>query len=272
MWYLYLAAFWRRLMKHLYLVITVVLLTVGVSVSQSTNAPGTEVVWQPGSNCSVNNSIDPKTPAPLCQRIETDRGIFYLASFDGVSVAISHSAHAGFVGVLVQITNHTGKAINFDPFASAIDVYKAESEFRSRDKGRRTSAAITGKQAEQKYAQSLYVAASPLPPRTVVGSPGILEPKHTTPSIAENVGKPPPEPPILPNPPTPTLVRGSANSKTLQTFDHALRSQTIAPEGKVAGYLFFEPVKERTNFTVLKVKLGDMMFVFPEEASPAAKK
>jgi len=280
-------------MKALFLAVTVVLLTASVSVSQSSVAPAKEVVWQAQDSCAENSSVDINARAPVCQRIETNRGIFYVATFEGVSVAIAPSPQNLYVQALVQITNHSNTAINFDPLVSTIDVYKAESEFRSRSVAHRNSAAITGDKAEAKYIQSLTAAVAAPPPASVA-SPGIQAPTRTITSVdakrsdmsttrpdgtigtkAETLvvmapGSQGPASPSVPS--SPTTTRRTASASALLMFDKALHSQTIASEGKVAGYIFFEPVREKMSYKVFRVKVGDITFVFPDEVSPAQKK
>jgi hypothetical protein len=169
-------------MKPLFLAVSVVLLAAGVTVSQPRKPSGIELVWQAGGNCAENGPVDRMATAPVCQRIETDHGVFFLASFDGISVAISPSPQNLYVQALVQITNHSNGAINFDPLESTIDIYKAESEFRSLQAAHRTSEAISGEKAEAKYIQSLNIANA-TPPPTSVASPGIQAPTRTITSV-----------------------------------------------------------------------------------------
>ena len=280
-------------MKELFLGMAAILLTVSYAAPQSSKPSVIEVVWQLGDHCVASTSVDNVAPVPVCQRIETDRGIFYIASVDGISMAISPSAQNIFIQALVQITNHSNKAVDFDPLVSTIEIYKDRSEFMSQTSEHRTSAAISGEKAEAKYVASLNSAYAE-PPPTSVASPGIQTTSRTTTSVdakrsdmsttrpdgtigtkAETliVNAPGSQGPARPSTPsTPTNTRRMASSATLLIFDQALRNQTIASERKAGGYMFFEPVRGKSNYKVFRVKVGDITFIFPEETIPVQKK
>lgn len=278
-------------MRQLVLAITLMFWAAGVAVSQTHDTSGVEVVWGPGASCGQNNSLEVKSGLPVCQRIETDRGVFYLISFGSISVAISRSSQSLYVRALVQITNRSNRTISFNPLESSIDVFDGESEYVTGMGPHRTSRAMTGQKAEAAYIQSLTVAYA-APPPTSVASPGIQAPTRTITSVdekrsdmsttrpdgtvgtkAETVVVMAPgaqrSGPSMPN--TPSTDRTTANSATLLTFSLALSGKTIAPDGKVGGYMFFEPVKTKTSYKVYKIKIDDLTFVFPEEIATDQK-
>jgi hypothetical protein len=249
------------------------LLTISISAQSSAS---TDIVWKHDEGCGNANPSEIKAQGPVCQRVEAGRETFYIITYKGISVAASFAAPRAYLRMRLQITNRSGGVVNFAPNDSRVDIYVTESSYR---KGKRTDSVSEFISPEDAKARYIKYESS-----LKIVSPGMGSIFADTRPVTDSTPKNPAKPgetgaavnqPIIPIVRTPTPVGSKPNvidPLSLTRFDQAIPGGPIPDEQKAAGYVFFEPIKERIHYLVFRIRVGDLIFVFPEETQKDAKR
>ena len=264
------------------------------AIGQTLNTTNTEIVWGYEQNCSTRNSEFVKTEMPRCERVRTDQGIFFITSYKGVSIAVSYSNHRALVRVAAQVTNRSGQTQEFDTSLSTIDVFNSQSAYLKGKKRQDVLPGISAEAAKDLYVkdEAKYVVVDPFAGRTVppitspVEAPTVTytEKNGRLTNVTTGVPNSPKQPDetriVLDEPKTssgPYMPRipvapNTPSATALARFDYGIRSGPIADQQKAVGYLFFEKSKILVPFAVFRIRVGDWVFVFPEETLKDQKK
>jgi hypothetical protein len=263
---------------------------------QTSGSRNVLIIWDRQSNCSGSNAPEALAKPPVCKRVETDQGTFYITTYEGISVAISYVFPRSYIRATVQVTNRSGIATNFDPGESQVDVFDSKSTFlKGMDKSR-LSKNITADDAKALYIKSqadLKIfspdSVAPLAPsnnlqirattRTytsvnghvasvVKGAPSTSSSTSETATIAIEPDSPAADPPSRAVPSRPNGIENSS----LTLFDRGIKAGSIPNGQKTAGYMFFELVENPVRYLVFRIKVGSLVFIFPEETSKDLKK
>jgi hypothetical protein len=250
------------------------------AIGQTASFPDTEITWDYDSNCATKNNPSVKAESPQCERAQTDQGTFYIVKYKGLAVAISYVFPHGYIRTTIQVTNHSGQTQDIDPVLSKIEVFISQSAFQKGKDTRRILNAISADLAKELYLKenAKYSVIDPFDRRTTIIEPSIKSSTTTSPAREPSTRSGPartvfgephmpapediPRIPIAPNTPSQT---------SLDRFNYAIRTGPIANDEKAVGFMFFEPVKDSVRYLVFRIKIGDLVFVFPEE-TPKDKK
>jgi hypothetical protein len=273
---------------------TLFLVLLAIAAFGQTQPPtNTEIIWDYEQNCSARNDELVKAESPRCERIQTDQGTFFITSHKGVSVAVSYVTLRVLVRATTQITNRSGQQLKFDPVLSSIDVYNSQSAYQKGKKRKEVLPGLAADAAKQVYVkdEAKYVVIDPFIGRTAPNANSQIEgPKvmhiEANGSAAPTSSRQPVVPSradqtrMIDEPRTPSqgyipripISPNTPSVKALARFDYGVKAGPIADQQKAAGYLFFERTRKEIPFTVLRIKVGDFVFVFPEETLEDKKK
>jgi len=264
--------------------------------AQSNEPASADIIWGNTSKCSDSNTTEVKAATPVCQRIETENGTFYITTYKGVTVAMTYAFPSRYIRTTIQLTNASGNEITFDPKGSTVDVFQSRTAYI---KGKNQIELAKNITAED--AKALYIEAQKN--SRVLDFGGPLEfPSHSAQSQSATVtyttsnGRISGVSTGVPNSPvkqdqTRINVEGSTLPKVpsgkpqpqmatkdnqidrakLALYDGGLKAGSIPAQQKAAGYVFFEQIKDRTLYSVFRIAVGKLVFVFPEETDSDKK-
>jgi hypothetical protein len=280
----------RRIKDRFAIVVFVFVLSAAIAAQTESN-PNNVVVWGPGRSCSPANVAFVKAAFPKCERVKIDRGTFYIVEYKGLSVALSYAALLGHIRAMTQITNRSGQTVDFNPLLSTIDVFSNQSAYLKGKTRRGISNSITADAAKAVYLkeEAKYTVVDPfLSPSTT--SDGSQPPTPTVTytekngrltNVTSGVPNSPKRPEetriVLSDPVAPSVVvstprPSSPSHSTLDRFNYGIKIGIIAEQEKAAGYIFFESVKDAPRYLVFRIKVGNLVFVFPDETLEDIKK
>ena len=255
-------------------------------MAQTEPLPNAEIFWGPADTCSPLNDASVIAASPKCELVQVDQGTFYILSYKGLSVAVSYSRRLGYISATTQLTNRSGQKQFFDPLLSRIDVFDSRSAFLKGQVGQRVLSGISSETAKDLYVKAdanYSVSDRPFIGGTKSGNDSQSEP--TTVTYIEENGRLTGVTSAVPNSPTrsgetrivvdqptkaapaPVSRRSTApaDPTKIASFNKGIKLGTIDDQQKVAGYLFFETTTEPSKYFVMRIKLGNMVFVFPDE-------
>jgi len=251
--------------------------------SQNT-AIGTEVIWGPSATCSPKNNDEVKTVGPTCDRVDTKKGVFYIISFRGVSLAFSFLPGSSYSSALIQITNRSGSLVNFNPLESSIDVFDSETESVANPGKKQTLIAITSDEAKKRSSKEPQVTNTSAtgsvtqPTRDQSGTKTYTWDKN---GRLKDVSSGVPSSPagdgesrmtviggksaaaLSPTSFDPALVSTSVTRPPQRIFDQAIKKQVLADQQKAAGTMFFDTVRVKDSYILFKIRTDNVTFVFP---------
>jgi len=266
--------------------ISAIILSLSVRVPAQDDFGVSEVIWGPGPECASVNSNVTASARPSCFWVQSDQNIFFIASLKGISVAISYVFSPVYIRAKVQVTNHSGNAEDFDPAKSQIDVFSSRSAFLKGEKNSGVSANMGADDAKALY-DSYRASLKTYPPTLGVGAmapPDDLKARTKeksysslngrTNTIKKGVQIPPdlPKKPSDQNRSSPPNDPQPVQTSPTSIYDQVIQPSILSDQQKTAGYMFFELVKEPKSFLVFRIKVGNLIFVFPEEADINRKK
>jgi len=256
-------------------------------MAQTEPSPKTEVVWGYDQACSSSNNAMVKAALPKCERVQTDQGTFFIVLYKGLSVAVSYATPHGYIRAMTQVTNRSGKLQDFNPLLSTIDVFNSQSAYLKGRKSRGASNGITADIAKELYIkeEAKYKVIDPFPVGSTNGNvqqtpaPTVtyIEKNGRITNVTTGVPNSPRRPEetriVLAEPTMPTTgssarnptIPNRASQSSLARFNYGIQAGPIMDQQKVAGYVFFENVEESARYLVFRIKVGDLVFVFPEE-------
>jgi len=254
----------------------------------------TDVIWSSEGECSARNNTELIGPSLKCERVRTQNGLFYVETFKDISVAISYGSYGPYIRTMLQVTNRSGRTVKFDPNESQVDIYIIKSSYLKAKDTESVSKFITPDDAKARYIkyQSDHRSYIPFSLATLPPAPEPKNQVHTKTS-SENAQTTKVTNDVSSTPDVRTESRSvsvqstvpSANPQVsngskltnvdlslLPIFDYALTASHIADQQKAGGYVFFQPVKEKIRYLVFRIKIGDLVFVFPEETDKDKRK
>ena len=235
----------------------------------------TEVIWGIDKSCSTLNSEEVRSAAPECLQNQTQNGTFQVIKYKNLSLAILVNIFKPYVRTTVQIANQSDVGLSFEPTHSEALTFATEQQFRSRVINNNRLAVITGEKAFALFKQSLGVPIGAERQGSTPSSPVLNQRVQTVDvttankTIAPSANSGQRGPTIFqPSTPGPSgTVSGVSKAKN-SVWDLALKSQTIQPQTKLAGYIFFEPLKKVSKFLIVKINVDNIVFAFAQAVDP----
>jgi hypothetical protein len=259
------------MLQKVSVIILLFLVYTSISSAQEKESKESRVIWGVSRTCSELNVAEVKLNNPGCSKLELDGKYYYLTSYDGITTAINWLRTDDYVRVLMQITNASGKDIQFEPEESKILFYKDQLSFLNGGKALKASKSITAKQARTRAEYRVNVRNM----SAIMNSGGSSTPVGTTVSTTQTRV-------LQADGSTTTKIESTASNKgsseatqalsqaraklsdnAMSAFNSAFEGQLIANNDKVAGYIFFLPVPKNDTFKVFQIKVGKLTFVFP---------
>ena len=256
--------------KIIYLCSFFVLLASTIT-AQENGSVKQEIIWSEASKCSEKNSEQVRSAGPSCTYVETDNGNFAIVSYGKITLAVSWFSGYDFARATIQLTNQSGKDLTIDPLDATIDTYKERGDFYlGTVRAIATAKAITGRDAKDRVDdRRTSLSNGPIINDNLGVRPNLqakttversIDPKGN--AASEQIRVVPKEPSrTLPT----TTITGSKDEKAV--FDSAIKMQTIQDKDKIAGYIFFSPIRKR-GFEVLNIRVGSLIFIFPQRVKP----
>jgi hypothetical protein len=249
-------------------------LSIAAVSAQENQSSNTDVIWAEAATCSELNTAEVKQHKPSCSRIEVDEKYYYVTSYMGVTTAIQWRRADDYVRVTMQISNSSGKDLSFDPLGSEIRIYNDQAAFLNGENAQKTSKYITGKQARTREKNRIisrnlsYGGSVPMQSGSNTTLDGTFIGAKQTTERGPDGSLITRSEPVARNPNMPQGIK-KMNDRTKSIFENDLEVQVIANQSKVAGYVFFMPVPYNNTFKVFRIKVGEVMFVFPPNILPS---
>ena len=228
---------------------------------QKPETAANSVIWGEDAGCHPANSEAIKALKPQCSKVQVDTVIFYIATVDGVSYAMSYRPVRDFLVASVQISNKSGEPLQLRPSRSRLGHFQSPQAHLTSAGGDFVVARSQGDLRQAVFHESTVIGEKDGEVRSGLRLREKFERNVERGRIIQrtnrNEAAPPPTEGSAPSIITSSLLVPRA------IFDNVLKSKTLAAGEKTAGHLVFKDTENEKSFRVLFLNAGKFEFVFP---------